>query len=94
MLSQTKISSLEVGQRVKVVVFEGSGKSVDSYPVHYRKYTGQIGYITDLKDMPTENGKQGENQTCHYEVFITKLGITLEFPEECLELSEHRGFVL
>jgi hypothetical protein len=82
------------GQRVKVEGLQDNGEPVDHFPVHYLKYHGKIGYIANLKNRSAANGKQGENQSRRYEVFITKLGILIELPENCLELAEYRRSVL
>ena len=94
MRNQIKISEFEVGQRVKVIAPMNYSQSINQLPAHNLKYNGKIGYIVNLKDMSGNNGELGENQSCRYEVFMTKIGVTLELPEECLELSEYRGFVL
>ena len=82
------------GQRVKVEVLRDNGEPLDHLPLHYLKYNGRIGYITNMEDTFMANGKRGEQQSVRYEVFITKLGITLELPEECLESAEYRRLVL
>ena len=94
MRNQTEISEFEVGQRVKVIVPLNDSQSINQLPSHSLKYNGKIGYIANLKDVSVNKGELGENRSCRYEVFMTKIGVTLELPEECLELSEHPGFVL
>jgi hypothetical protein len=90
MPSRTNRLNFSYGQRVKVIVLGSNDEPINHLPSHYLKYNGRIGYISSLKDTLAGNGKRGENQSLRFEVFITKLGIIIELPEDCLESAEYR----
>jgi hypothetical protein len=94
MVIQTQGRRFAFGQRVKVVVLRHDGAPIDHLPPRFLKFDGKIGYVSSA-DVAPEEGEGGvDARSSMYEVFIIKVGATLQLPEECLVEAGARRFVL
>jgi hypothetical protein len=70
------------GQRVRVILLREADGTRDQFRARLLNYYGMIGYVTDSEHM------RSETEFCRYEVLISKIGVRISLPEECLESAE------
>jgi len=86
MARHTQIPRFTDGERVRVVLLRDAGGLRDHFHARLLNYHGMIGYVTESEH------PRSEAEPCRYEVLISKLGVRISLPEECLESAEvHRS---